>query len=142
MSFKTGKLPRAVLLMAALGVFVSCCAAQATSSSAMLPDAPSATPVDAQAVSPKAKKYDKYIPALERAVPFVVEDKMKFGLHDAISVSSLEVWTLAATYEQVINGTPNYGQTLDGYGQRLGAAALRDTSDTLLVDTVFAPPLP
>jgi hypothetical protein len=119
-----------------------------TDNSDPLPNAPSAamaleadqpksgsTP-DARPVAPR---YHKYIGARQSSVPFAYEDKMAFGLHDAFSLASVGIWVLSGSWGTAINSSPNYGQSWTGMGQRIGAAAIRDTSETLLVDSVFAP---
>ena len=110
-----------------------------------LPDAPSAaiaTPAEGETKPdsrPLAPKYHKYIGAEQQAVPFAAEDKMQFGLHDAFSLWSVGIWGLAGSWQTAINGSPNYPQSWTGLGQRVGAAAIRDTTETLLVDSLFAP---
>ena len=45
----------------------------------------------------------------------------------------------AASYEQALNGSPNYGTDAGAYGQRVGAAAIRDASQTIFSDSIMAP---
>jgi len=135
------------MLMAAVGVFTAqACAAQAqevqeqdAAVSSALPDAPEPAAAASHPRRIFAGFDRKYIPADKLAVPLDGREKVVFGLRDAISPESLLVWTLAAGYEQVVNGTPNYGTNRTAFAQRFGAAAARDTSETLLVDSVFAP---
>ena len=101
-------------------------------------DAPAKT-VTAPDRRPVAPRYHKYIAASQRSVPFAYEDKMAFGLRDAFSLPSVGIWILAGSWQTMINSSPNYGQSWTALGQRIGAASIRDTSETLLVDSVFAP---
>ena len=45
----------------------------------------------------------------------------------------------SAGYEQVVNGAPNYGTDRGAFGQRLGAAAIRESTQGLFTDTLFSP---
>jgi hypothetical protein len=66
-------------------------------------------------------------------------DKVYMGLIHGVSLYSAVGWVVAAEYEQVTNGTPNYGTDTGAYGQRLGAAALRGYSEEVLGTSVLAP---
>ena len=46
---------------------------------------------------------------------------------------------ISAGYEQIVNGSPNYGQTGKGFAQRLGAASARASSENIFSDSVIAP---
>jgi hypothetical protein len=61
------------------------------------------------------------------------------GFKGALSPFAAVGWLSAAGYEQVTNTTPNYGTDRGAYGQRLGASAIRATSENLLADSVLAP---
>ena len=45
---------------------------------------------------------------------------------------------VSAGYEQILNSRPNYGQTVRGFGQRLGADAARNVSEGVFSDAVLA----
>jgi hypothetical protein len=116
------------------------------SDAALLPDAPSPNRVQSRVpaplsshVSPTASLYTKYVDPDQIALPLSITDKVVFGFHDAFSPTSMLVWTLAAGYEQARDGSPNYGQNGVGFAKRVGAAALRDSSDGVFSDSIFAP---
>jgi hypothetical protein len=46
---------------------------------------------------------------------------------------------LSAGYSHLTNGQPNYGTDKGAFGQRLGAAAIRETSQGVFTDMVFSP---
>jgi hypothetical protein len=88
---------------------------------------------------PVAKKTDKFIPAGFQAQPLTARDKVNVTLRDIFSWESGVGFTLAAGYSQVTNGHPDYGSDKGAFGERLGAAAARDTSQDLFSGAIFAP---
>jgi hypothetical protein len=85
-----------------------------------------------------APLYHKYIEPGQTAQPLGAADKVLFGVHQLMSPYLLLTMAAAAGYEQAANGSPNYGTDAGAYGQRLGAAALRDASQDILSDSVMA----
>ncbi|HWW98703.1 MAG TPA: hypothetical protein VNY74_13440 [Edaphobacter sp.] len=77
----------------------------------------------------------------EIAQPMPVRDKVVGGLGDAVSLFAATGWVVSAGYSQLTNGSPNYGTDKGAFGQRLGAAALRNVSEDILSDCLFAPVL-
>jgi hypothetical protein len=118
-----------------------------------LPTAPSAiaqeqplrasTPEVARAAMPEngqtAPVYMKRIPAGWVAQPLTARDKMELGVRDLYSPISMLGYVVTAGYEQAVNGQPNFGTNLGAFGQRLGATALRETSEGIFTDAMFAP---
>ncbi len=118
-----------------------------------LPDAPSthlALPTDAGnqktqveqlagGIRPIAKKTDKFIPAGFQAQPLTARDKMNVTLHDIFSWESGVGFTIAAGFSHLTNGQPNYGTDKGAFGERLGAAAARDTSQDVFSNAILAP---
>lgn len=86
-----------------------------------------------------AGPYDKYILPGQAAPKINAHDKFVLGVRDAISPFSISGWVLGAGYEQLVNGSPNYGQTGKGFAQRLGAGAVRDITEGVLGDSILAP---
>ena len=91
-----------------------------------------------------AGRYDTVILPGQTAARLTVHDKVLFGVKDSISPFSAAGWVLSAAYEQVTDGSPNYGvlgntQTGKSFAQRLGAAAARDTSETIFSESILAP---
>jgi hypothetical protein len=68
-----------------------------------------------------------------------VHDKVVVGFKEAFSPASIAVWALVAGYEQATKGSPNWPQNKAGYFRRAGAAGVRDASDEVFADGVFAP---
>ena len=128
-----------------------------SSDEAALPDAPEASSSLAPAAGmqtasslarttpPIAGKYDTVILPGQTAARLTVHDKVVYGIKDSFSPISLFGWVLSAGYEQVTDGSPNYGvvpgntQTGKSFAQRLGASAARSTSETLFSESVLAP---
>jgi hypothetical protein len=112
----------------------------------LLPDAPSsaishepqATPF-AGISAPTAGIYTKYIGPDQAALPLTASNKVVFGVRNAFSPTSMLIWTLAAGYETAIDGSPNYGEGTIGFTKRVGAAVLRDSTDGIFTDSIFAP---
>lgn len=88
---------------------------------------------------PIAPPGTKYIPAGWDAQPLSVHEKLVFGARDLVSFEDIAAMLLSAGYEHVLNIEPNYGTDSGAFGQRLGAAALRETTQGVFTDMVFAP---
>jgi len=89
-------------------------------------------------VPPVAPLYHKYIEPSQTAQPLASADKVLFGVHQLMSPYLLLTIATAAGYEQAANGSPNYGTNVGAYGQRLGAAAIRDATQDILSDSIMA----
>ena len=81
----------------------------------------------------------KYILAGVTAQPLGARDKIVIGLKDSYSVMNFGGMIAAAGYEQLRNSEPNYGTDRGAFGERLGAAGIRDTAEGVLTDAVYAP---
>jgi len=86
-----------------------------------------------------ANVWAKFIFPGQIAPHLTATDKVYMGVLHGVSLYSVVGWVVAAEYEQVTNGTPNYGTDTGAYGQRLGAAALRGYSEEVLGTSVLAP---
>jgi hypothetical protein len=75
----------------------------------------------------------------EIAEPMPVHDKIVGGLKDSVSLFSVAGWFASAGWEQLTNGSPNYGTDKGAFGQRLGASAVRNVSESIFSDCIFAP---
>ena len=99
--------------------------------------APKTTPAQANAM-PMAPMYSRVIPA-GMATPQIHKwDKITLAARNLYSLSSFTDFVVSAGYSHVTNGQPNYGTDSGAFGQRLGAAAIRDTSQAFLSNGVFA----
>jgi hypothetical protein len=75
----------------------------------------------------------------EIADPMTVHDKVVSGFKDSVSPSSAAGWLSTAGWQHLRNSSPNYGTDAGAFGQRLGAATIRATSEGLFRESVFAP---
>lgn len=82
---------------------------------------------------------DDTIDTGETAPRLRVGDKILMGMRSSVTPFAALGWVVSAGYEQATNGSPNYGQTGKGFAQRLGAAAARDSSETIFSTSVMAP---
>ncbi len=68
-----------------------------------------------------------------------VHDKVVGGLKDSVSLFSVLGWFASAGWEQLTNGSPNYGTDSGAFGQRLGTSAIRGISEGVFSESLFAP---
>lgn len=124
---------------------------------ALLPDAPSTvrdsledqagqknanSPIRANAGNygrPVAKKYASLIYPGQQALPLSATDKMVYSLPDAFGLMNLVSIMSSAGWSHLIDSSPHYGTNSEAFGKRVGAAALRNVTQSLSTDAVFAP---
>lgn len=90
------------------------------------------------AAAPVASRYDKLVAPDEKAPVLTANDKFVMGVKDSITPFSMASWLVSAGYSHVTNGPPNYGTDSGAFGERLGAAALRDISEDFFSTSIFA----
>jgi len=88
---------------------------------------------------PEASHTEKYIEPGQAAPSLAASDKVLLGLRDAFSPFAAVGWLASAGWEQIVNGSPNYGTDRGAFGQRLGAAAIRDATEGIFSDSVMSP---
>jgi hypothetical protein len=120
-------------------------------SGAELPEAPGVPPAAAgtpgepgaqgssQATPTVAPRLTKYIPSGWTAQTLTPHDKVLLGLRDLYSPLNFIAMVASAGYEQALNGEPNYGTDRGAFGERLGAAAIRESTQGLFTDSIFSP---
>jgi hypothetical protein len=93
-----------------------------------------------------AKPVFKHSPHLHMVVlpgeigdSMTVHDKVKGGLKNSVSLFSMTGWLASAGYEQLTNGSPNYGTDSGAFGQRLGIGAIHGISNGVFSNSLFAP---
>jgi hypothetical protein len=91
------------------------------------------------AALPEASHFQKHIEPGQAAPTLSAGDKALMGLKDSVSPFAAVGWFGSAGWDQLLNGSPNYGTDRGAFGERLGAAAIRDTSEGLVRDCVLAP---
>ena len=96
------------------------------------------TTVPANTNLPMAPMYSRVIPA-GMATPQIHKwDKIELATRDLYSLSNIVDFVVSAGYSHVTNGQPNYGTDSGAFGQRLGAAAIRDSTQGFLSNGLFA----
>jgi len=124
---------------------------------AFLPDAPSAirdslkdqaqdknanSPIRANVGNygrPVAKKYASVIYPGQQALPLSATDKMVYAVPDAFGLMNLASVMASAGWSHLVDSAPHYGHNSEAFGKRVGAASLRNVTQSLSTDAVFAP---
>lgn len=70
--------------------------------------------------------------------PLTVSEKLKLSFHEQVTPFALASTVFAAGWEQLVDSNPKYGSNSTAFAQRVGAAALRQTSQAVFSDGVFA----
>lgn len=135
---------RAVADPAANGAGISASTADpetaATLDRAASPQSGSAHPSPGTPPPQVAPIHMKYIPPGWAAQePLPVRDKVLLGFRDLYNPLNFAAMFASAGYEQALNGQPNYGTDRGAFGERLGAAAIRETTQGVFTDSVFSP---
>jgi hypothetical protein len=86
-----------------------------------------------------AQKRTMTIPSDWHAQKLTPREKVNAGLQDTYGTITVASWFLAAGWEQLTNGAPNYGTDKGAFGERLGAAALRGTTQNIFSEVILAP---
>jgi hypothetical protein len=88
---------------------------------------------------PGASHTQKFIEVDQMAPALSTRDTVLLGIRDAFSPFAMSGWLASSGAEQLLNDSPNYGTNLGAFGQRLGAAAIRDSTEGILSDSVMSP---
>lgn len=105
-----------------------------------LPDAPTPQHASAPILDPSQVSHTKWYGVVdpgEPALPLSRKDKMAFWLHEEIEPTSLLPAFVSAGYGQLVDEDPHYGTDSGAFGERLGAAALRQASFRFFSDSLF-----
>ncbi len=87
---------------------------------------------------PMAPMYSRVIPA-GMATPQIHKwDKIILASRNLYSATSFASIIFSAGWSHVMNGQPNYGTDSGAFGERLGAAAIRDSTQAFLSNGPFA----
>lgn len=86
-----------------------------------------------------AMRTDITIEPGQSAPRLTAQDKVSLGLEQSFTLFSAVGWIASAGYSHVTNGSPNYGTDSGAFGERLGATALRSTTQNIFSNAVFAP---
>jgi hypothetical protein len=83
-----------------------------------------------------ASKYTFYIPDDQKSIPLTNTDKWRLVGVESVDGFTFTTAILAAGFEQVINGNPKYGTDSGAFGERLGAAYIRQTSQAVFTEGI------
>jgi hypothetical protein len=116
----------------------------------MLPNAPAPAasgpapapnaPVPEHASDPDHFSHSKWFGVVdpgEQIPPLYKRDKMMFWLHEEVTPTSLLPAFVSAGYGQLTGFDPKYGSDSAAFGERLGAAALRQASMRFFSDSLL-----
>lgn len=95
-------------------------------------------PLPASAPLRHAHRLAKYIEPDEQAVPLSARDKLELSVWEQLQPYSFGTQILAAGWEHMLNSNPKYGTDKAGFGERLGAATIRQGSQAIFSDGVMA----
>ena len=103
-------------------------------------DSPFDSPPTAQSAPHRAaaSRWDTVIAPGQQAPALSSKDKFLMGARDSVSPSSMMGWFLSAGWSHLLDTSPNYGTDKGAFGQRLGAAAIRNISEDMLSTSVMA----
>ncbi len=85
-----------------------------------------------------APRLAKYIEPDQHAVPLSSKDKLELSVWEQVQPYAISTEIMAAGWEHLLDSNPHYGSDKAGFGERLGAAAIRQTSQAVFSDGVFA----
>ena len=117
----------------------------ATAAGPDLPEAPQpqnpapGAPPGSHSSLPLAPRTTATIRAGMRGGRETIRDKEALGLAELANPYSAVGMVIASGYAHLLNGQPNYGTDKGAFGQRLGAAVIRNESQTVFTYMVFAP---
>ncbi|MEO6815929.1 MAG: hypothetical protein ABI177_04455 [Edaphobacter sp.] len=86
-----------------------------------------------------ASRWDMVIAPGQQAPVLSGKDKFLTGVRDSFTPSSMVGWVISAGWSHLLDSSPNYGTDKGAFGQRLGAAAIRGTSEDILSTSIMAP---
>lgn len=143
-----------LLFLAALLPFYAQPAIAGNPSEAGLPDAPLPRPVtpenvqnhedqtNTQQIPPvhplsPAPRLAKYIEPTQQAIPLSARDKLELSVWEQLQPYAFSTEILAAGWEHLLDSNPKYGTDKAGFGERLGAAVIRQDSQALFADGIM-----
>ena len=105
-----------------------------------LPDAPAPGPLPEHVSHTNEYSPSKWYGVVdpgETPPPLSSRDKMLFWLHEEISPVGWVPALMSSGYEQLTNGDPKYGSDSAAFGERFGAAVLRESSMRFFSDSLL-----
>ena len=115
-------------------------ASESASDSATTPDAPTVPTRDLESTSVlvPARKYHRVVRPYEEAGPLTGFDKIKLSIISRATVGEVAGTAWAAGWSQWRNSRPHYGTDTEAFEKRLGALALKQTSQSFFTYGVYA----
>ena len=86
----------------------------------------------------RARKYHRVVRPYEEAGPLTGFDKIKLSIISRATVGELVGTAWSAGWSQWRDSRPHYGQGTEAFEKRLGALAIKQTSQSLLTYGVYA----
>jgi hypothetical protein len=137
-----------LVLLAAVLTLAAQQAMAGTALAAVLPDAPlpaqSTQSSSTTAPQPIPASAPHYAPRLARYIqPYQVtrqlsaKEKLALSVREQLRPYAFSTEVLAAGWEHLRDGNPKYGTDSAGFGERLGAAAIQQTSNAIFSDGAF-----
>jgi hypothetical protein len=83
------------------------------------------------------RKWSQYVDPGEMVPQLDARDKMEFWIHEELRPSAALPAFVAAGYGQIVLNDPRYGSDNGAFGERLGAAALRQTSMRIFASSII-----
>jgi hypothetical protein len=137
-----------LVLLAAVLPLAAQQAMAGTTLAAVLPDAPHPTqstqsssttaPQPIPSSAPHyAPRFARYIQPYQVTRPLSAKEKLELSVREQLRPYAFSTEILAAGWEHLRDGNPKYGSDSAGFGERLGAAAIQQTSNAIFSDGVF-----
>ena len=104
---------------------------------AALPDAPLPEHASDNTHPYASSKWYGVVDPGEKIPPLHARDKMMFWLHEEVTPTSLLPAFISAGYGQLTGFDPKYGNDSGAFGEKLGAAALRQASMRFFSDSLL-----
>ncbi len=101
----------------------------------LLPDAPPVHASDPDHIA--QSKWFGVVDPGEKIPPLYARDKMMFWLHEEFGPLSLLPAFTSAGWGQLVDGDPKYGTDSGAFGERLGAAVIRQASFRFFSDSLM-----
>ncbi|ODU55071.1 MAG: hypothetical protein BGO25_12700 [Acidobacteriales bacterium 59-55] len=113
-------------------------ASSSSTSSSSLDPAPGAQAGMSSHSGKTASPTDSVVLPSEQAPTLTSRDKFVMGVKSVVSPLSVAGWLGSAGWSHLTNGPPNYGTDSGAFGQRLGAAAIRSSSQNFFSTSIMA----
>lgn len=85
-----------------------------------------------------AEPLAKYIQPNQKALPLTAKRKLALAGWEQLQPYAFGTQILAAGWQHLLNSDPKYGTDKAGFGEKLGAATLRQGTQAVLADGAFA----